>query len=395
MTIPMYDLFISYSSHDRPWAERAYNDLRRSFRSINVFWDRVAIPAGGDWRTFLTGATVNTKHLLVFWSNAAHQSVEVSPEIATFEAEVRLNPTSGARQRKEFFIALEGTPGGVLSSRQGFPDLAPFYRPNLPDCGASAIDSDPTARREWNRAIRMIGDAVVEAETARPMLAAVIAQKDAHLTLLDSIHHMNLSTDESKKGSLDEFLGRYQLTWADVRTRYGASALDWRPYGEKDTIVDLLEDLRIETNNHLSSTYWFRWEYLDLADQGALEHFCSRQGEPSIVVVDPISLFHIVYANAFRKLEKYLREEQSVMVSLAPVRQEGADWFADAMKEQSVPVLNDYFEPSIPPVAGFAKCAINVPRISDIERLIRSRLGSFYLAQVKQEARDTTGMARK
>jgi hypothetical protein len=83
------------------------------------------------------------------------------------------------------------------------------------------------------------------------------------------------------------------------------------------------------------------------------------------------------------------------MVSLSPVGQTGVDWFAKALQEQSVPVLNDYFEPSIPPLGGFAKCALNVQRISDIERLVRSRLGSYYLAQNEAEARLATGMGRK
>jgi hypothetical protein len=95
-----YDLFISYSSSDRPWAQRAYEALRLEYPSINVFWDRVAIPAGGTWRTLLTDEVVNTKHLLILWSNAAQASIEVGPEIATFEAEVRRTPKLGLAERR-------------------------------------------------------------------------------------------------------------------------------------------------------------------------------------------------------------------------------------------------------------------------------------------------------
>jgi hypothetical protein len=156
-----------------------------------------------------------------------------------------------------------------------------------------------------------------------------------------------------------------------------------------------LEDLRVQTNSHLDPRYWFRWDYLDLTDPIALGRARTLNQQASIVVVDPVSLFHIVSANTFRRLDKYLREEHSVMVSLSPVGQTGVDWFAKALQEQSVPVLNDYFEPSIPPLGGFAKCALNVQRISDIERLVRSRLGSYYLAQNEAEARLATGMGRK
>jgi hypothetical protein len=57
-----------------------------------------------------------------------------------------------------------------------------------------------------------------------------------------------------------------------------------------------------------------------------------------------------------------------------------------------VPLLEDYFEPTIPPLAGeFAKCAFNVQRISDIERLIRNRIAWLDLAARKAEAKQTTG----
>ena len=58
-----------------------------------------------------------------------------------------------------------------------------------------------------------------------------------------------------------------------------------------------------------------------------------------------------------------------------------------------MPVLNDYFEPKIPPTGGseFAQCAFNVQRISDIERLVRSRIASLDLAAKIAEAKETTG----
>lgn len=390
MTHPC-DLFISYSSHDRPWAEKVYEDLRRSFPAMSIFWDRESILAGVAWRAFLTDAIANkTKHLLILWSDAAQDSREVISEIATFEAEVRRTEILEGSKREEFIITLQGTPGGGLETRQGFPGLAPYYNLNATDRGVAVLSSQAEASAEWKRVIRMIGDAVTRADKARPVLAAVIAQNQAHLTLLDRIHDL---PQMENGATLDDFLARYALAWADVRARYGTTALDWHPYGEKETVVDLLEDLRVQANSRLIPKYWFRWEYLDLTTQ--IDRIKDLHEQPSVVLLDPVSLFNVVCANALRRLEKYLREEQSVLVSLAPLRQEGMDWFALAMKEQAVPVLNDYFEPSIPPVAGFAKCAINVPRITDLERLIRSRLGSFYLAQSRAEARDTTGMATK
>ena len=75
MTIPMYDLFISYSSHDRPWAERVYNDLGQSFRSINIFWDVWLYPqeAIGEPLTNATGERQAFARLVVGCCPRFHQ----------------------------------------------------------------------------------------------------------------------------------------------------------------------------------------------------------------------------------------------------------------------------------------------------------------------------------
>jgi hypothetical protein len=63
----MPDLFISCSSHDRPWAERLYNDLRTRFPTITVFWarDPQNLPPGADWRQMLTDNACKTTHFAV------------------------------------------------------------------------------------------------------------------------------------------------------------------------------------------------------------------------------------------------------------------------------------------------------------------------------------------
>ena len=46
----IYDLFISYSSRDRKWAERFDADIRTSYPQLRVFFDRASIMAGAAWR---------------------------------------------------------------------------------------------------------------------------------------------------------------------------------------------------------------------------------------------------------------------------------------------------------------------------------------------------------
>ena len=85
----IYDLFVSYSSKDRPWAQKLYDDLQAYDRRLQIFYDRESIPAGATWRQDLTNAIYNSKHLLFFWSKNADSpnasgTKEVDPEIADF-----------------------------------------------------------------------------------------------------------------------------------------------------------------------------------------------------------------------------------------------------------------------------------------------------------------------
>ena len=315
----------------------------------------------------------------------------MTPEIATFEAEVRRAPRLGLSERREFYIPLQGAPGGGLQNIQGFPALAPFYDPNVANRGVSSLDTEP-ARSEWKRAIRMMGDAISNSDAAQPVIAAIVTTNQTRAPLLDQIRGLAQSPTGP---TLDEFLAGYGLTWSGVSSRYGANALEWHPFGGTDTIVDLLEDLRIQANSRLDPNYWFRWEYVDLSDPNSVGRIKELNQRPSLVVVDPISLFEPLTANVFRALADYLREEHSVMASLSPVGQTGVDWFSRAIRAQSVPLLEEYFEPRIPPLSAFAKCAFNVQRILEIERLIRGRIGSLQMAQKESEARHTTGIGKK
>jgi hypothetical protein len=387
----MYDLFISYSSLDRPWAEKLYTDLTAVFPTLRVFWDRAAIPAGSPWRTFLTAANVNTAHLVYLWSNNARGSLEVEPEISAFEADVRYTPQHSGGPRLTFPLLLEGARGGSTPGIQGFPALAQYYDPRQPDRGLSKLTSSP-GLEDWKRTVRMVGDAIFSADPRQAIIAGIVATTDQRLPLIDGIHDLHQTMTGP---TLDEFLDQFHLTWPVVRSRYGATARDWRPFGGAATIVELLEELRVQANSRIiEPRHWFRWDPVDLTD-GATHtaNILRLQREPSVVIVDPISLYDAVSANAFRKLADYAQHEESVIVSLAPIGQSGVDWLALTLREQSVPLLDDYFEPKIPPLCRFASLSINVQRIGEIERVVRRRLGWLHLKTREAEAKRITGVA--
>ena len=80
-----------------------------------------------------------------------------------------------------------------------------------------------------------------------------------------------------------------------------------------------------------------------------------------------------------------------MIVSLAPVPPTGSDWMGDALRHWTVPMLDDYFKPRIPPLTRFAKCALGVQRIADLEPLVRTRIGYARLAALEEKSKAIRG----
>ena len=384
----MFDLFVSYSSKDRPWAKKLWEALRASYPSMRIFWDRESIPAGEAWRPELLSALRNSKHLVVLWSEYANASLEVGPEIEAFNAHRDLTPELEGSLRKGFYVPLEGNRGGGIADYQGFDDFRAVYKPQADDRGIAGVTAGQSLDN-WDRMIRMVGDAVSIADQSQEVIAAVIATTvDAVKELLDTIRGKRQAGIPL---TLDQFLAGFKLEWADVRERYGPTALDWRPTGDR-TIVELLEEVRVRVNAKLGPDDHFHWRYADLTTDEGLDLARSLHEKASVVIFDPVSLYDFSCANALRRLSPYVREKQSVIVSLSPSLSRDEDLYANCVRNLSVPLFDAYFDPEIPPIGLFAAhCAPEVQRVMQIERLVRSRIRDLRFAADIAASKATTG----
>jgi TIR domain len=64
-----YNVFISYSREDRPWAERLSQSLQA--QGLKAFYDRESIRIGDQWEPALIKAIDASRHLVVLWSSYA------------------------------------------------------------------------------------------------------------------------------------------------------------------------------------------------------------------------------------------------------------------------------------------------------------------------------------
>jgi hypothetical protein len=386
--LAIFDLFVSYSSKDRPWAKKLWEDLRAQYPSLRIFWDRDSILAGEAWRKELQSAIRNSKHLVVFWSEYANTSLEVGPEIEAFNAHRDLTPQLEGSDRKGFYIPLEGNRGGGIGDFQGFDDFRTIYNPQSEDRGIGGV-ADAKGQDDWVRMIRMVGDAVSQADQAQEVIAAVVATTvDPVVEVLDKIH------GKRARGiplTLDQFLAGFNLQWTDVRERYGPSALDWRPTGDR-TIVELLEGVRVRVNAKLDPADHFRWRYVDLTTDEGLDLAPSLHKKASVVIFDPVSLYDQSCANAMRRLTRYVLEKHSVILSLSPALSRDEDVYATCVRDLSLPLFDDYFHPEIPPRGEFlARCAPEVQREAQIERLMRNRIRDLRSVADEAAGKATTG----
>lgn len=373
----MPSLFISYTSHDRPWAERLYNDLREYYPTFDIFWDRTSIPQDHAYRPILNDAARETDHFVVLWSEKAKASNEVGPEIQRFDQSRQANS-----KRTLFYVPLEGD-YGPLGSNQALTDLRDqhkTYDPAAPDLGLSKLLNEPV-RKSWNRIIQTIGDTMMKAIPVQLVTLAVVALNDA---LLDDLDH-NLKDKMAFEPSLQEFLNGIDLTLAQAKARYGASAFEWKPYGTAKTVIDVLQEIRMETNSKLSKEHWFEWKPVDLilAIQNTVDDFQffniirGLSAGPSIVVVDPISLYHAKGSTAFNHLRDYAQMEQSLIVSLAPTENLSTDFIFKSLRFKSWTVLQNYFQRPVPFNTKLGECGVNVHN-AELERLVRCSLSKHY-----------------
>lgn len=390
----MPDLFISYSSHDRPWAERLYNDLRRRSPDLQIFWDRdpESLPPDVDWPAELEDKARHTTHFVILWSEHAKASNQVGPEIQAFDQNRQMKPVQDDAKRKLFYIPLEGE-YGPLEVKQGFTELRrlKIYSPTEEARGVDKLKSGGAPEIEWKRLVRIIGDTVGKAEQSQEVNLAVLAMNEKNFHLIGPLVDEKIGAEPT----LRELLNAVGLALPDIEKRYSENALFWQPYGDGRTVIDLMEDLRDATNAPLSPEYRFHWKPCDLVEImynashiGAFEQSLEQLAEPpSAVVVDLISLFHPVIYLAFARLIEYVKREHSMIITLAPNQTPAADLLYQSLRSKGAPVLNGYFLPQIPSTGTFARCSVNVPYVMEVERLVRSSLGTYYLERKKVQER--------
>ncbi len=375
-----YDLFISYSSADRNWARKLYEDLLKRDKRLRCFWDRPDLQKGLPWPEQLRDALKTSRHLVVLWSNKAFDSAWVRQEKEAFREYAGLGRqglTLG--DRRLILVLLEGEDVTESDIHQ-FAELREV----------SAYAESPAAafsakvQQEWDG---VIGSLVTIGQAKNCILelpVLVVATNQARFATIDP--------DEAPPAgpTLREFAKNVGRTLDDIKADYGATAADWRPFGLKNTIATLVNQLEADLNGSLKSLS-VKLVISDLLDHDTIvaQNLTKMQVGLCLVIVDPVSLYNLFIAVRFRWLHKVFENELAIVSVASPRVFDPLQYVRDQLQAIAKPIFDMYYQPPVPSALRYANCALNVCDSKDIERLLLMGLGRVVpppAAEVQQPA---------
>src|ERR1051325_6014831 len=157
-----YEVFLSYSRVDKPWAKKVAEAL--TAKRINFFMDTERLEAGAPWEQKLNEALRKSQHLIVVWSNNARSSDWVNREMGTFNA---IMDPLGSQQisphRRLIVLTLDGQ-NTAYTSTQTITDIR--------DANGYAAGADAVSLALWQAATDKIVPAVRRDDTSLPIPVA-------------------------------------------------------------------------------------------------------------------------------------------------------------------------------------------------------------------------------
>jgi len=262
---PMYDVFISYASPDRAWAQRLQQSLVG--RGLSVFFDKDSLRDGEGWETQLHDGISQSRHLLCLWSANAYDSAWVQTELGAF----RMGRMAQPGQGKLLLLRLDERKG-AFDSIQQIDDTALRAAYARPD--GSITDDD------WRAVVDRVaqGLQLARAGLSIPLVLFTLTQAQAE------------ALGPADRAKLQARLG---LDDAALATRYGSNQLAWRPFGN-DSMGQLLALARQDLNKWLApqtldwelpgETFW--------TQASTARDFARRMANCRLgaIVVDPVAM---------------------------------------------------------------------------------------------------------
>ncbi|HEV3077343.1 MAG TPA: toll/interleukin-1 receptor domain-containing protein [Thermoanaerobaculia bacterium] len=371
-----YQVFISYSSQDREWAHKIEADLRRKGVE-RIFIDERSLEAGTAWAPELEDAVQASRHLLLLWSKAAAESQWVNHEMAVFDVGAgRSGRQLPAVNRKTLCVLLEGE-SKVLASLQNFTDLRDV---KAYATGIGNLNDQQSAA--WNGVVDKLTTIIFDTEPATWISLALLAMTrpeadtlDINETILDRARPL---------GELITALGFANLE--ALKACYGPARKDWRPFGGQKSLRDVLSELEGVVNSLMPGKRlrFQEIEFVSLDIDEGREEIVKLQSDLSVILIDPLSLYHRRIYDRFGLLRSSFDRDQSLIMTLAPFNLPPFSQVRELLRRASAPMLDPYYEPKVPSDRLYPFCRLHACDPVELTQMLRLRLGRYAIEVTPQ-----------
>ncbi|MGB9179684.1 MAG: toll/interleukin-1 receptor domain-containing protein [Pyrinomonadaceae bacterium] len=229
-----FEVFISYSNQDDPWARKLYRDLvTKGLDEDRIFLDKEYLKPGVVWKPTMSNAVLNARHLIVLWSNKAQASNWVPDELSKFSLTIDPEGKGQPREdRKLIFIPLEGE-NNVYEHYQWINDLKKI---GAYEKGIANLDENV-----WTDVINKVASAVTSNADFSPIMLAVLAMTRDRVDYLDlKARFPNGDTLADAVKKMGILMDVKLLDHLDANMQIGQD-------GQEKTLGDVLNQLNIRT----------------------------------------------------------------------------------------------------------------------------------------------------
>jgi hypothetical protein len=260
--------------------------------------------------------------------------------------------------RHFFFLLLEGDNKAYGSIQK----IAVVRDSGAYDSGLNNLNDEQTAA--WRKAVNSIADTIKRKDAAHLVPRAVVSMLDAEFQQLE----------QWRPEDLDKIIKNLEIPdRARLQGCYGATREDWRPFNSGRRIRDILDDLKDAINKKLGETQ-IRWEPVDLlsgtSDEARVEAD-KLLNRPSLVVIDPISLYHDGIYRRFQLLNKCFASDKAVVMVLTPFSlSPPVAYLREMVRQAGMPLFDPYYDPSQQLTEAFANCGIDIADETEIQRFL-------------------------
>jgi hypothetical protein len=377
-----YEVFISYSRKDAGWAQKLYDDLlaRRVLKANQIFFDRQRLQAGDKWEMGLLDALVNSRHIIILWSNHARESDWVIQEKSYFIADVNLKAaTQSQAGRRPIFVSLEGQDQATKSYQwvMNLDQAGDYPR------GAANVNPDV-----WRQAVDKIAQAIDPKQFIQIPLAVLAMTEDR----IPSYDFDQTLLSGERLGDVLKKIGIEKKE--DLTPYYGPTPLDWRPFGispnrnnnqppaNSVSILSLMERVQDSVNQELADNQLdnklFRWRIVNDFWSGTPEARANRSElsqSQSVIVIDAVSLFDLYITRRYTNLYDSFNNKDALIIACTPFAlPDPIDGFRILIENGATQVFQYFFEPRIVATHPYARCGADVGHEKDVSRWLRNTL---------------------